>query len=269
MQRLHENDLSGHLLGKPGKLWHHLSLPAIAPERTVLHIGALKKIRQAGNILHSGREGKKQLEQARLEMGNHAFSAQYQQSPIPAEGALLKIEWFKYYHGEPWKNEKNSRIIQSWDTAIKTGVHNDYSVCLTWVESISGYYLLDILRRKMEYPELKKSVLLLSEQWHPALLLIEDKASGQSLLQDIRRETTLPAIALRPSQDKITRFAACTALFEAGKVHLPQSAHFLAAYETELLAFPNGAHDDMVDATSQFLGYMRERKKDMVRIRKI
>jgi predicted phage terminase large subunit-like protein len=112
-------------------------------------------------------------------------------------------------------------------------------------------------------------VVLLAEKWHPEALLIEDKASGQSLLQDLRRETALPAIAIKAIQDKITRFAACSALFEAGKVYLPQSAPFLAAYETELLAFPHGAHDDMVDATSQFLGYIRERKKKTIQIRSI
>lgn len=269
MQRLHEDDLSGHLLGKSGKRWQHICLPAFAPSRAVFSIGSIKKIRKKGEILHNDREGKAQLEQARMEMGNHAFAAQYQQCPIPQEGALLKREWFHYYQSEPWLGLAEYRIIQSWDTAIKTGVQNDYSVCITWVETASGYYLLDILRRKMEYPELKKTVLALAAKWHISTLLIEDKASGQSLLQDIRRETTLPALAIRPAQDKVTRFAACSALFEAGKVHFPASHPLLAEYETELLAFPNGSHDDMVDATSQFLGHMRERKKDIIRVRTI
>ncbi len=269
MQRLHEEDLSGHLLHKAGNLWHHLSLPAIAPERTIFYIGKKRKIRKAGDILHSGREGRKQLEQARLEMGEHAFAAQYQQCPIPSEGTLLKAEWFHYYQGEPWKQQDNTRIIQSWDTAIKASSQHDYSICLTWIATTSGYFLADVLRRKMEYPELKRTVLMLAEKWHPHVLLIEDKASGQSLLQDIKRETSLPAIAVKPSQDKVTRFAACSTLFEAGKIFLPQSASFLATYEAELLAFPNGSHDDMVDATSQFLNYMRERKKTGIQIRTI
>lgn len=268
MQRLHEEDLTGYLLSKNNKLWYHLCLPAIAQERTILQIAKVKKIRRAGDVLHKDREGKQEIERARLEMGNHAFSAQYQQSPIPQEGALLKAEWFRYYQNMP-TNHEIIRIIQSWDTAIKTTAQNDYSVCITWAEMTAGYYVLDVMRRKMEYPELKKMVLLLAEKWQPAALLIEDKASGQSLLQDIKRETVLPAIAIRPVQDKVTRFAACSALFEAGKIYLPSQASFLPEYEAELLAFPSGAHDDMVDATSQFLSYIRGKKTSVMRIRRV
>jgi predicted phage terminase large subunit-like protein len=263
MQRLHEDDLTGHLL-KKGKIWEHLCIPAIGQARQVYSYGSVKFIRKAGEILHSGRENKKLLEQARLELGSYAFAAQYQQQPVPMEGTMMHPEWLRYYEHI---GVENACIMQSWDTAIKTGRKNDFTVCTTWAEIDHSFYLLDVIQRKMEYPDLKKSLLLAAEKWHPHAILIEDKASGQSLLQDMKRETALPVIAIRPIQDKITRFASVTALFESGRVLLPKNAVWRAEYETELLAFPNSAHDDMVDSTSQYLAYVRGRGLDKMRIR--
>jgi predicted phage terminase large subunit-like protein len=263
MQRLHDDDITGHLL-KKSPLWHHLCLPAIATERQIFHYGNVKIIRKSGDILHPGREGKKLLEQARIELGNYAFAAQYQQQPVPMEGTMMRPEWLRYYdHTLP----EDAPITQSWDTAIKTGKANDYSVCTTWAEVDHHFYLLDLVQRRMEYPDLKRALLATADKWQPQAILIEDKASGQSLLQDIRRETTLPVIAIRPLQDKITRFASVTALFEAGKILLPRNTPWRALYETELLSFPGTSHDDMVDSTSQYLCYSRNRGSEKMRIR--
>ena len=105
--------------------------------------------------------------------------------------------------------------------------------------------------------------------WQPDAILIEDKASGQQLLQDLRRETQLPIIAINPEADKITRFAACSALIEAGRVYLPTQAAWLTDYEAEILTFPNAAHDDQVDSTSQFLNWMKLSAASAFRIRRL
>ncbi len=154
-----------------------------------------------------------------------------------------------------------TKITQSWDTAIKSGPQNDPSVCLTVGEKDGVHYILDIYRARLEYPELKRAALQQYEIYRPHAVLIEDKASGQSLLQDLRRESDLPVIAINPRGDKLTRFAAVTALIEAGKVALPEEAPWLASFEHELLAFPRGAHDDQVDAFSQYLNWVRSKRE--------
>ena len=109
----------------------------------------------------------------------------------------------------------------------------------------------------MEFPELKRVLASLAEQWKPNAILIEDKASGQSLIQELKLSTTLPLIPVKVDSDKQTRAQAVTPLMEAGKVFLPQSAPWLSDFVEEMASFPNGAHDDVVDATTQALNYLR------------
>src|SRR4029077_11941738 len=129
MQRLHEDDLAGHLIGQGG--WHHLDLPAIAVEDSEIEVGRGKRfVRRVGDVLHANRENREVLSQIKAEIGSLMFSAQYQQRPVPLEGNLIKREWFRYYDVPPQK-EACDRIVQSWDTAAMTGQANDYSVCTT------------------------------------------------------------------------------------------------------------------------------------------
>ncbi len=265
MQRLHENDLTGHLLAKESG-WEHLCLPAIAEQKTTLSFGNFKKVRKAGELLHPNREGEAELKRAKQELGSYAYAAQYQQAPVPEEGGMIKPSWIKRYRAAP---ENPKRVVQSWDTAIKSREGNDYSVCTTWAESEEGYYLLEVNRLRMEYPDLKRFVKNNAEKYAPQAILIEDKASGQSLLQDLRRETKLPVIAILPHKDKITRMAAVSALIEAGKVFLPEIASWLSDYEMELLRFPVASFDDQVDATSQFLAWVQEKQKIFPQLRRI
>jgi len=254
MQRLHAQDLSGHLLEQGG--WEQLLLPAIAERRTVIGCGGKKFTRREGSILHPEREDAQALERARQQLGSYGFAAQYQQSPLAAEGAMIQAQWLVRYRDAP---QDFTRITQSWDTAIKAASSNDASVCITFGEREGMHYVLDVLSLRAEYPALKRALVAQAARWQPQAVLVEDKASGQSLLQDARRETNLPLIARLPRQDKLTRVAACSAMIEAGKLALPHHAPWLAAFEEELLAFPNAAHDDQVDALSQYLLWVRER----------
>ncbi len=265
MQRLHEKDLTGHVLGKGAGEWVQVSLPAVAERREVCRYA----VRLPGDLLQPAREGHKELEQAKRELGSYAFAAQYQQSPVPVEGGMVKREWMKRYHYPLPCTGEGKRIIQSWDTAIKTGAGNDYSVCTTWAETDAGYYLLDCWRERAEYPDLKRRVVSLAECHKADAVLMEDKASGQSLLQDLKRETKLPLIAVMPFKDKITRMASVSALFEAGKIHLPEYAAWLPDFEAELFSFPGGAHDDQCDSVSQFLMWARGKHAEKWRIRRL
>lgn len=264
MQRLHADDLSGHLLEKGG--WEHLCLPAVAERMCYYRFGKMEKQRNVGDVLHANREDEVLIMRAKRELGSFAFAAQYQQNPLPLEGGMIKREWFQRYRQPP---EAFRRIVQSWDTAIKAANHHDASVCVTLGEYENAMYVLDVMAFRAEYPELRKRFLQYSGQWSPHVILLEDKASGQSLLQDMRRETSLPLIAVRPMQDKVTRFAVASAAIEAGRLFLPVDAAWLAEFETELLGFPHAPHDDQVDALSQYFGWERQHNKHMPGLRRL
>jgi predicted phage terminase large subunit-like protein len=264
MQRLHERDLTGHLLAKGG--WEHLCLPAEAERRTVIDFGAVKLTRRPGALLHAAREGPLEIARAKRELGAYAYAAQYQQRPAPLRGGIVDLAWFKRYGAAP---AAPLRIVQSWDTAFKGGALNDPSVCGTWAETETGFYLLHVARRRLEYPALKRAAMSLAALWSPDAILIEDKASGQSLIQDLRSQTRLPVIALRPEADKLTRMSTASPAIEAGRVFLPETADWLDDYEAEMAIFPNGAHDDQVDMTSQFLRWATARRRAAPRMRRL
>lgn len=264
MQRLHEHDLTGHLLSKGG--WTHVNLPAVAPETISYHVRGASYTRQQGTLLHPERENELLLERAKIELGSHAFAAQYQQQPLPEEGAMIRPWWLKRYEQTPNVYE---RCVQSWDTGIKAGQEHDASACLTFLEKDNVSYLCDVVRVRLEYPELKRLVIAQAQRWKPDVILIEDKASGQQLLQDLKRETALPIIAMNPKGNKITRFAAVSALIEAGRVFLPKEALWLMEFEAELLSFPGGKNDDQVDAFTQYLDWLRSKNQEKLRVRRL
>jgi predicted phage terminase large subunit-like protein len=262
MQRLHEDDLAGQFLDAGG--WEHLNLPAIALEDQDIPLtGGRGHRRLAGEVLHPEREPLETLEQIRLEVGSHIFSAQYQQAPVPAGGTLVKSDWFRRYETPP-KKGPGDFIVQSWDTASKDGVLNDYSVCITALVRRDTVAVLDVFRRQLNFPDLLRQVQMQAEWFSPDILLIEDAASGQQLIQMLKqnpiRGVPMP-IARKPEADKETRMSACCPQIERGDLSLPDDADWLAEFEREILAFPNGKRDDQADALSQLLAWVRDRPK--------
>lgn len=253
MQRLHLDDLSGYLLARGG--WTHLCLPAVAPKTEIYERGDVCVMYEEGDCLHPERENEAAVARAKSELGTQAFAAQYQKNPLPEEGGMVRAHWLRRYDVAPTP----ARIVQSWDTAIKSGAQHDASCCLTFAEHAGEAYLLEACVVRMEYPELKKLIVTKAEQYQPQAVLMEDKSSGQQLLQDLKRDSWLPLIAVQPRGDKITRFAGVSALIEAGRLHLPRHAPWLGEFETELLHFPAARHDDQVDALTQYLDWVRGR----------
>ena len=253
MQRLHAEDLTGHLMQKGG--FECLRFPVIAThkERWPLRDGSVY-VRSPNALLHPARESGQELEQARQQLGAAAFAAQYQQAPIAQSGAMIKLDWFRRYKEIPHA----ARILQSWDTGIKAGSMNDPSACLTFALLHGEIYLLEAKTCRAEYPELRRLILAQAERFTPEVILIEDKASGQSLLQDLRRDTHLPLVPVMPKGDKLVRMARSSVLLEAGRVWLPDYANWLPAFEEEIASFPNAKHDDQADALSQALQYFRD-----------
>jgi predicted phage terminase large subunit-like protein len=258
MQRLHVEDLVGVLLEKGG--WECLDLPAIAdaPQRVPLGNGDYH-CRRVDEVLDPVREPRHVLDELKQAMGTVAFSAQYLQRPIPAEGNLIKREWLSYYDTLPARR-LGSRIILSWDTAMKATELSDYSVGTVWLCDGRHCYLLDLFRERVDFPDLRRAVLAQHQRWRAAAILIEDKGSGTSLIQDLRAHR-LPIIRIDAEQDKVTRLYTVQPQFESRSVLLPRHASWLEDYVAELLAFPNGRHDDQVDATSQALNWIVRRPR--------
>ena len=241
MQRLHESDPTGFVLsGAMGIQFAHLKIKTLQDDDT-----ALWPLMMTADKLKAMRESDR-----------YTFASQYQQEPTPADGGIIKLDWLRRYRVPP---ADNGIIIQSWDTASKGAEHNDPSVGTVWRVIGNQYYLLDVYRARVEYPALKRAVIGLADKWNPHAIVIEDKSSGQSLIQDLRNETSLPIVAQMPTADKVTRMMRVSAMIESGQCFLPERAPWMADYEHELASFPNGTHDDQVDSTSQFLTYMQER----------
>jgi predicted phage terminase large subunit-like protein len=147
--------------------------------------------------------------------------------------------------------------VQSWDTANKASELSDFSVCTSWGIKGKDIYLLHVLRKRMEYPELKRAVCEQCQAFEASVVLIEDKASGTQLIQELFAEGVHAVTRYQPQSDKIMRMHAQTAMIENGFVHLPREAAWLPEYLHELTAFPNGKHDDQVDSTAQMLDWFK------------
>ena len=254
MQRVHLEDLSGFLSNSSDD-WTVLSLPAIAEEDESVPIGPNElHDRKLGDALHPAHESIETLRKLQQTLGPDIFAAQYQQSPVPAGGAMIKRAWLKYYDEIP-ADIPYSRIIQSWDTAAKDGAQNDWSVCTTWLVADDNYYLLDLVRDRFEYPLLRGTAIELAKRFKPDEILIEDASTGTALAQELRDEANCYVNPIKIDHDKVGRLYVQQGKFAAGRVWFPKNAPFLPELEAELLTFPQSRHDDQVDSISQALAY--------------
>ena len=262
MQRLHVNDLAGHLLENEAGEWTHLDLPAIALEPQEIPIGDDEfHPRNLGDVLHPERESRDLLlGRIKRTMGSETFSAQYLQRPVPEEGNMIKRAWLRFYDLLPERGP-NDRTIQSWDTAMKPDERSDHSVCTTWLKMGGLYYLIDVTRERVDFPDLKRLVIGLHRQFSADDVIIEDKSSGTSLIQQLKSEGSLYPIAFNPEGDKIMRMHAQSSKIQAGQVLLPREAPWLDTFLNEILAFPGSSHDDQVDSLSQFLKWANDQDR--------
>jgi predicted phage terminase large subunit-like protein len=207
--------------------------------------------------LHPDREPLDTLDRIRRTIGEYNFAGQYQQSPAPLGGGMVKAEWFKHYR-ENERPERFEHIVQSWDTANKATELSDYSVCTTWGVKDKKLFLLGVFRRRLEYPALKRAVREQQSLFNATVVLIEDKASGTQLIQELIADGCYAVTRYQPTTDKVMRLNAQTTLIESGFVHIPETAPWLAEYLHEMTVFPKGKHDDQVDSTAQFLDWYKK-----------
>lgn len=262
-QRQHEDDLAGHMIRAGG--WLHLNLPAIAEQDESILISKRPLLfhdRRIGDVLDPVREPLDVLARLKREMGSHDFAAQYQQAPVPIEGGMIKVSWFGTYDDMPDEGE----TIFSIDTAYKTGDHHDWSVVSVWQAVHGRYYLINIWRKRVEFPQLLQSVMDLARRLRPDTILIEDKGSGTGLIQALQAETEgFPVVAYQPgAYDKQTRMHVQSAKVEGGIVLLPPTAPWLEEFLNEVRRFPNSTHDDQIDTMAQLLAWHSDRGGQLI-----
>jgi len=254
MQRLHDEDLVGHLLRQGG--WDHLNLPAIAMRDDDIPIGNDQfHYRKMGEVLNPDFEPLSSLEETKRMMGTMHFQAQYQQAPVPEAGNLIQRSWLKYYQLAPAR--ANARITQSWDTAQKGDQVHDYAAGTTWLYADGKHFLIDVVRKQCDYPTLSQMVIEQHGKHTPDALLIEDHGSGTALIQDLKQRHGINAIPIKPVGDKVVRLSIVSPIFERGEIFLPQSAAWLTDFLDEILRFPQAKFDDQVDSVTQYLNWHR------------
>lgn len=195
------------------------------------------------------------IEAERVRLGRSAYASQHQQEPFDASGEIFRPDAINLWPtGTPMP--AFSRRILSLDTAFSVKSTADYSVILELGEFDRGVMILSCLRQRLEYPQLKIAAVELASAGAISAVLIEDKASGQSLVQDMRQSTRLPVLPIKVDSDKVSRAHVVVPSVEAGRIFAPADAAWLPDFFKELAAFPKGAHDDIVDAFTQGVSYL-------------
>lgn len=260
MQRLKEGDTSSVALELG---YEHLMLPMRyeSARKCNTSIGFVDPRTSEGELLFPDRFSEEAVKELENSLGLYEAAGQLQQRPAPEGGGIIRDEWWCYF--TPTYDAQYriispivNYIVQSWDTAFKTNEQNDFSVCLTLAVNNTGVYIIHRLKEKLTYPDLLDKVKSHAAKYNPNIILIEDKASGQSLIQSIKKETRLPIKAFKVDKDKVTRAHAVSAFIEAGRVFLLKDAAWVKDYVYNMGVFPAGAHDDDVDATTQALAHI-------------
>ena len=293
MQRLNELDLAGYILELGG--WEHLKIEGEFEQRRVYIFPRSQRqiIRESdhverlaadgrptariddGGLLWPAREGPEEIAERKLNLGSMGFASQYQQRPAPAGGALFKHEWWKYWRVLPQLH----RIIMAMDTAYEEGDDNSFSNCNVWGFADIGFVLVDNWHQRVQFPELKRAAIWMASKWNPEAILIEARASGRSLIQELKRpvpvgsnepslHVSIPIVPIEPEVDKYTRAVAVTPIPEAGLVwmpdpsmpmspQVPEGYAWVNDYQKELELFPAGRLNDRVDTLVHALTYLR------------
>ncbi|MFK7974384.1 MAG: phage terminase large subunit [Rickettsiaceae bacterium] len=241
MQRLHEDDLSSHLISSGG--WELLQIPVLASKNHYYKIGTRCYEYKKGETLNKSRDQMEFLHNIEQEIGCRNFAAQFLQNPLPSSISLLPLEDICYYEELPGNF---AYYVISWDTAIKLSEKSDYSVGTCWGIADDKYYFISMIRKKMSYPELKIAIEKQIGYYQPRYILIEDKASGQSLIQDLMLAGYANVKPIKPKQDKVTRFASVVPIFQNGKSVLPRKCAMQRILINELTSFPNSKHDVLI-----------------------
>lgn len=232
--RWHEDDLAGRLLNGPEQ-WEVVNLPALAEDGDELG-------REPGEALWPERYDEHALERIRSTIGEREFIALYQQRPAPLDGALFRRDWIK--RGKAPR--AGVHVAMGVDLALSTKTSADYTAIVVMSRDEFGkLYVLDAVRERVDFPGALRLIRQMAEKWNPRQIAIEQVAYQAVVVQELLRQTTLPIKGVAPDKDKVTRAQPLALRYEQGLVSHEQLPSW---FEDELLAFPQGEHDDSVDA---------------------
>ena len=261
--RWRKDDLPGRLIEEEGGLWRIIVIPGIA-EADEIYVGQSGVWhRKKGTAIWPVRYPIAELKRRRKVMGRE-FTGSYQQNPTVGEGEDFKRSFWCYYKHDEMPEKKDIKLkLMSLDTAFKEEEANDYSVVLSALITMDNRVLLtDLSRDRLRFSGLKKEAEKKIKQHRPEYVLIEDKGSGTSLIQeleddkDISRKTVIEGIPKKWSKKDYAKAVAY--IVELGRVYLPEEAQWIFSFIDEHAEFPNGTHDDQVDCLIQLLMYIKD-----------
>jgi predicted phage terminase large subunit-like protein len=264
MQRLNEDDVTGNLLAKNNG-WEHLCLPAKNDRRKIIQLNGFKKIFEDQELLHPERLSQKVLDSLEHDLGSIDYAGQYLQAPVPRGGGILQTGWWKEWDSDFLPS--CDYTIQVYDTAFKTDVMNDFTARTTW--GIFTYnnqkpniILLEAMNKRLTLPELREEAIESYYDFDPDIVLIEDKGSGTSLIQELKRlGIRLKAVPRGKGDDKISRAHIASVMLEQGVVWYPKNKAWATEVIRQCASFPNAKHDDLVDTVTDALIFLRHYKR--------
>ena len=269
LTRWHPDDLAGRIMRtadwKEGR-WLHINYQAITGRKTITPaaflpeddpmkvptgtVGAPRRMVTEERALWPERFPLEELKR-RERINPRDFASLYQQSPYIEGGNILKTEWWRFYPKDLNPNHFQSLIITA-DTAFKKDNNADYSVmCVAGISHDGDIYIVDMIRGRWDFPDLRSRLIHLNAQWRGKglrAIYVEDRASGQSIIQELRRESGMSVIPYKVHRDKVSRVSAITPLIEGGRVYLPEASPWIDDFINECVSFPSGMNDDQVDA---------------------
>ena len=256
--RWHEDDLAGRVIRNENNV-EVVNLPVEAEENDLLG-------RNPGDALcpEIGKDNQwLRAFKASYTDGMRAWNALFQGRPTSEEGNIFKREWWQYYNKLP----ENIQLIGiSVDATFKDSDTSDYVAIEVWGKLNNNYYLIDLIKRRMDFPETLRAIRYMADKYpNKHSILIEDKANGSAIISMLKYEIG-GIIPITPKESKVARANAITGIVEAGNVYLPEYADFTGEFVEEFASFPNGVHDDLVDACTQFINkfkfYQADYKED-------
>jgi predicted phage terminase large subunit-like protein len=256
--RWHEDDIIGRLMerekNKANSKWEFINLPALAEDNDPLG-------REPGEALWPDFFTKEFLLETKADSSGRKWNSLYQGKPFDEDGGVFNVAWMCRYSTLP-DDDQIKKVTVSVDCAEKPGARNDYTVVTVWYETILGkHYLVNLVRRRMEFTDMTKTINLLARRYGAHEILIEDAGAGVQYIQTQsgrdgrKRKAPCPVtpVPTSPINTKAFRLDGCVPLIRAGEVLFPEKNEWIADLEAELAAFPDGTYDDQVDSISQYL----------------
>ncbi len=258
MQRLHIDDLVYQLRDR-GQ-FEELILPSIAP-RDILFESYNDRnwLFKEGDLLSPARFPHDVLNELKASMGNSAYSAQFLQEPLPSASTVIEFDRL-HFIDEILPQEKVRAVVQTIDTAVKDHEDCDYSVIASWgLDDNNNWHLIDLVRQRLDYPALKKTTLKLIRKFKPEHTFIEECHTGLALCRELRQMEHFGVVVQPPKGSKVERAATAADTLYSERIVFPKNIDWYPAFRSEIISFPDGRHDDIVDAITMFANWVRGR----------